>query len=407
MGLFEKIFKKEAAERAVRGYFKTLTAYTPCFTSFEGGLYEMELTRAAIHTFATHCSKFKPEIKGAVSRNLERALQFKPNPYMDTSKFLYRLATIYSVNNNAFIVPMYERDMQSICGYYPVLPERCEIVDVDGEPWIRYTFGTGQKGSVELSRAGLLTQFQYKDDFFGEDNRALYPTMQLIHTQNEGIREGVKSGAAIRFMAKLASTLKSKDIAEERDRFVQDNLTNEAGGVMMFDAKYADVKQITSQPFIVNPSQMKLIQENVYQYFGTNQKILQNAFDENDWNAYYEGKLEPFALQLSLVMSNMTFSDRQAAFGSQILFTANRLQYASNQTKLNIVTQLFDRGFLTHNEGLEIFNMAGIGPEGDKHFIRKEYAEVSKLDGGMENADMQGQGIQSGGADDSAQGAEQ
>ena len=151
---------------------------------------------------------------------------------------------------------------------------------------------------------------------------------------------------------------------------------------------------------------MRLIQENVYQYFGTNQKIMQNEFDENEWNAYYEGKLEPFALQLSLVMSNMTFTGRQISFGSQILFTANRLQYASNQTKLNIVTQLFDRGFLTHNEGLEIFNMAGIGPEGDKHFIRREYAEVSKLDGGMEHADMQGQGIQDGRASGTAGGTE-
>ena len=308
MGLFEKIFKKEKALTALHGYFKTLTAYTPCFTSFEGGLYEMELTRAAIHTFAAHCSKFKPEVKGAVSRSLDRALQFKPNPYMDTSKFLYRLATIFSVNNNAFIVPMYERDMQTICGYYPVLPERCEILDVGGEPWLRYIFGTGQKGSIELSRAGILTQFQYKDDFFGEDNKALYPTMQLIHTQNEGIREGVKSSAAIRFMARLASTLKEKDLQAERERFVRDNLTQASGGVMMFDTKYADVKQITSDPFIVNPSQMRLIQENVYQYFGTNQKIMQNEFDENEWNAYYEGKLEPFALQLSLVMSNMSGS---------------------------------------------------------------------------------------------------
>ncbi len=406
MGLFEKIFKKEKALSALRGYFQTLTAYTPCFTSFEGGLYEMELTRAAIHTFATHCSKFKPELKGSAGRGLERALQFQPNPYMDTSKFLYRLATIFSVNNNAFIVPLYERDMQTICGYYPVLPERCEILDVGGEPWLRYIFGTGQKGSIELARAGILTQFQYKDDFFGEDNKALYPTMQLIHTQNEGIREGVKNSASIRFLARLASTLKEKDIQAERERFVRDNLTASSGGVMMFDAKYADVKQITSEPFIVNPSQMRLIQENVYQYFGTNQKILQNEFDENEWNAYYEGKLEPFALQLSLVMSNMTFTGRQMAFGSQILFTANRLQYASNQTKLNIVTQLFDRGFLTHNEGLEIFNMAGIGPEGDKHFIRREYAEVSKLDGGMEHADMQGQGIPDGGAAGTADRAE-
>jgi hypothetical protein len=39
---------------------------------------------------------------------------------------------------------------------------------------------------------------------------------------------------------------------------------------------------------------------------------------------------------------------------------------------------MFDRGFITHNMGLGIFNMAPI-TDGDKLFIRREYVEVSKL----------------------------
>lgn len=97
IGLFEKIFPKKATtEKAVDGFFKAFNAYNPTFTSYEGGIYEMELTRAAIHSFATHCSKLKPEIQGSAYRNLEKTLQFKPNPFMDTTKFLYRLATILS-----------------------------------------------------------------------------------------------------------------------------------------------------------------------------------------------------------------------------------------------------------------------------------------------------------------------
>ena len=52
MGLFEKIFKKERQQQAVGQYFQTLTGYTPAFTSFEGSIYEADLTRAAIHAFA-------------------------------------------------------------------------------------------------------------------------------------------------------------------------------------------------------------------------------------------------------------------------------------------------------------------------------------------------------------------
>ena len=146
----------------------------------------------------------------------------------------------------------------------------------------------------------------------------------------------------------------------------------------MFDSKYADVKQIESTALVVNPKQQELIRERVFEYFGTNEKILTNTYSEDEWNAYYEGCIEPFAIQLSLVLTAMTFTPAEIAQGAGIIATANRLQYASNNTKLNIVTQLFDRGFLTHNMGLEIFNMPPV-EGGNKYYIRKEYAEVSKL----------------------------
>lgn len=379
MGLFENIFKKQKIEQYVQGYFKTLSAYSPVFTSFEGGVYEMELTRATIHAFATQCSKLKPEIRGNAYKELGTKLQFKPNPFMDTTKFLYRLATILSVNNTAFIVPITDVTGNFITGYYPILPAMCELVEYEGKPWLRYTFSSGQKAAIEFERVGIITQFQYKNDFFGETNQVLYPTMQLMNTQNQGIIEGVKQSANIRFLAKLANMFSSKDISAERKRFTEENLSaDNNSGVLMFDNKYADVKQIESKPFIVDDKQMALIKNNVFNYFGVNEKIIQNNFTEDEWNAFYEGKIEPFAIQLSLVMSNMTFTERELSFGNQIIFSANRLQYASNGTKLDVVTQLFDRGFLTHNQGLEIFNMLPID-DGDKHFIRLEYAEVSKL----------------------------
>ena len=147
----------------------------------------------------------------------------------------------------------------------------------------------------------------------------------------------------------------------------------------MFDSKFADVKQIESVAQVVNPRQQEYIRESVYEYFGTNGKILTNTYTEDEWDAYYEGKIEPFAIQVSQVLSQMTFAPRELSSGNMILATTNRLQYASNATKLQVVTELFDRGFLTHNQGLEVFNLSPIDG-GDKHFIRREYTEIDKLD---------------------------
>lgn len=376
--LLDYVFKKKNDRLEIDNYFKMLNGYSPVFTTYEGGLYEMDLTRAAINRFATLCSKLKPELSGSAKRNLERVLQFKPNYFMDTTKFLYRLATILEVDNTAFIVPV-EDELGRLIGYYPILPARCEIVEAAGVIYLRYTFSNGERAAIEFDRVGVLTQFQYKDDIFGEDNRPLRPTMQLLHTQNEGIINAVKNSANIRFLAKVANMLKPEDIKKERERFTQDNLSEDnKSGMIIYDSKFSELKQVDSKPYTVNALQMQQINENVFIHFGTNMDILTNKFDENTWNAYYEGKIEPFAIQLSIVMSNMTFSQTEINRGNMITWTANRLQYASNQTKLQVSTQLFDRALLNRNGVMDIWNMPHV-EDGDKYYIRKEYTEVSQL----------------------------
>ena len=378
-GLLEYIFGKREDKRLMSEYFKMLNGYTPVFTSYSGGVYEMDLTRSAIHSFATACSKLKPEITGSAYKHLERTLQFKPNSFMDTTKFIYRIATILECEHTAFIVPI-EDKYGELSGWYPLLPQSCEVVEAGGQVYLRYTFANGEKAAIEFERVGIMTTHQYKSDLFGEDNSTLKPTMQLIHTNNEGIINAVKNSANIRFMAKVANMLKPEDIRKERDRFTEDNLSaDNKSGMIIYDNKFSDLKQVESKPYTPNPLQMQQIQESVCTHFGTNMDILQNKFNEDTWNAYYEGKIEPFALQLSLVMSNMTYTERQLACGNMITFSANRLQYASNKTKLEVSTQLFDRGLLNRNGVMDIWNMPQV-EDGDKYYIRKEYTEVSELD---------------------------
>lgn len=413
MGLFDRIRKKEAIEHGVAEYFQLMNSYTPAFKTFEGSLYEMELTRAAVHSFATHVSKLQPKVNGSGNQILERRLQYKPNSLMDTKKYLYRLATVYMVDNTAFIVPLYDK-YGEICGYYPLATDKCKIITYEGKKYLQYEFSTGNKGAVELERVGIMNQFQYRDELFGESNSCLKPTINLIRTNEQGIIEGVKSSASIRFMAKLAQTLKAKDIDAERERFVASNLSvKNNGGVLMFDQKYEDVKQINSTPYTVDSAQMKLIKDNVFDYFGTNERILTNSFTSVEWNAYYEGKIEPFAIELSLVHTNMTFSDHEIAFGNNIIFTANRLQYMSAAEKVQMVSTLFDRGFISMNDGREIFNLAPV-PDGDKRYIRKEYVDTANMSTELtdtiqevNNAGDEEQGIQSDAAVSDSAGSEE
>ncbi|MBR5821128.1 MAG: phage portal protein [Alistipes sp.] len=378
MGVFEKIFKRPRLQKQVDGYFQMLDGYTPIFTDYDGGIYEMELTRSCIHTFANHCSKLLPAVSGPDNRGIQQMLDGKPNPYMTAAQFVYKVATIYDAKNTCFIVPILD-EFDRLTGYYPVNPQQTEILDVGGEAWLRYTFRNGKKAAIELARCGWVSKYLYNNDIIGESNHALHPTLQLLATQNQGIMEGIKNSASIRFMATVANLAKKEDMKKERKQWVADNLGPDAGGLALFPSTYTNAQQIQSHANIVDSEQMKIIETRVLNYFGSNEDVLQNKTVGDAWSAYYEGKIEPFALQLSLAMTCMTFNQNERKRGNAIVWSANRLQYMSNNEKLQVSSQLFDRGVLSLNMIMDIWNLPHVD-DGDKRYIRKEYTEISQLD---------------------------
>lgn len=377
IGLFEKIFKRPKTP-VFDGFWKTFSAYTPTFTSFEGGIYESELVRAVINARATHISKLSVVTQGAAQPKLQTRLKNGPNEWQTWSQYLYRLSTILDVHNTAFIVPV-EGIYGETIGFYPLLPTRCELMSVQGDPWLRYQFSDGSRSAIELSRCGIMTKFQYADDFFGEDNNALMPTMDLISIQNQGITEGVKNAATYRFMARVNNFSKTTDLANERKRFTRENLQSDGGGILLFPNTYSDIKQIEAKPFVVDAEQMAAIKNNAFDYFGINEDVLQNKAYGDTWNAFYEGAIEPFAIQFSDVHTKMAFSERERASGSFIMATANRLQYMSNADKLNVSAQMADRGIMNRDEIREIWNLPPLpNGEGQAYTIRGEYYLLNK-----------------------------
>lgn len=388
MSLLDKIFGKKPevpSKKEISSFFKTFTGYSPVFTSWGGALYEVQQVRSAINIIATHVSKLKVEIEGSSKAIIKATLIHRPNEFSTWSQFLYRLATILYVQNTAFIVPILDK-FGRVTGIYPVLPNTCEIVEFEGVLYLRYTFRNGDKAAIELDRCGIMTKFQYKDDFFGEKNSALNPTLSLIDINNQGIREGIKSSASFRFMAKTTNFTKEDDLAKERKRFNEASFKDEGGGLLLFPNTYADIKQIDSKPFTISDKQMELIDNNINNYFGVNKDVLQNSAFGDKWSAFYEGCVEPFAIQFSEVLTKMFFSDIEQSTGNEVMATANRLQYMSNQEKLNVSSQLSDRGILNRDEVREIWNLPPLpNDEGKKYIIRGEYKDANEQLGNSDN----------------------
>lgn len=379
MGIFNRSEKKKI--QYLTQALKVINGYKPVFTTFNGGIYEMELTRSAINSIAMHCSKLNPIIKGNYKhKKLSKMLATKPNYLMTTQQFLQKLFTILLCENNAFIVPIYEDNTaMDIVGFYPVRTKNAEIQTYNGIEYLIYEID-GKKYVIEYERVGHLRNHFYTKEYVGDSNGALTPTMDLLHTQNEGIKEGIKNSASIRFLARLTNTIMPEHLKKERKALTEANLgADNNGGIMIFDNKYAEVKEISSTPFIVDSQQMEHIKNNVFNYFHISEAIIQNKAKEDEWNSFYEGMIEPFALQLGQVLTNMLMSQKDIEKGYGVIFESSRLQFASNQTKLSFVTQMFDRGQITTNQALAVFNLPPV-EDGDKRYIRKEYTEVNNLD---------------------------
>ena len=71
-------------------------------------------------------------------------------------------------------------------------------------------------------------------------------------------------------------------------------------------------------------------------------------------------------------MTKMLFTLREQSQGNNVTATANRLQYMSNSDKLNVSSQLLDRGIMSINDVRDIWNLPPV-EGGDARIIRGEY----------------------------------
>lgn len=385
MGLLDWLFPKEEQQTEPQALarseqFKLLTAYEPVFRNYSGSIYESDLVRSAIEAKARHISKLKVEMQGEAQPALKAKLRHAPNPWQTWPQFLARCSTILDCTNNLFILPV-QTEYFETTGFFPVLPENVKLIeDRNGRLWLQYTFRDHEHGVIEFDRCAYLNKHQYKSDFFGDSNRALNRTLDMIAINDQAIREAVKSSATYRFMAQVSNFTKPEDLALERQRYTRENLSGETGGgLLLFPNTYKDIRQIDSKPYTVDPDEMKQINENVFNYFGVSEKVMQGNANSDELDAFFNSSIEPFAIALSEALSRAIYTERERSFGNHVYVNSNRLQYMTQTAKVSLARELGDRGILTINEIRELFNYAPI-EGGDIAYIRGEYKPVETLD---------------------------
>lgn len=379
MGLFEKIFGPRAKDPQGQQWVTLNNFDTASWSRWSGDAFESDLVRASVDARARHIGKLSVVLSGSAQTSLQNNLMKRPNSWTGWYQFLYRLSVVLDMQCTAFIVPVYN-DTYDVIGISMAVPADFELVDVMGTPWLRMRFSNGQTAADELKNIGIMTKYQYLSDYFGTGNTALQPTLELIDIQRQVIQESAKDTSSYRFMATLSNFTKPEDLEKERERFTEKNLKS-GRGLLLFPNTYKDIKELDRRQYTVDADQQHAIESRVFNYFGVNEKILSNSATADDLDAFYEGAIEPFAVQLADVLTGMLFSSREQAAGNRVQFSSDRLAYMSTQNKIALIQQMSDRGELTQNEARRILNLPDL-PTGNSTIIRGEYYVQSYDDDG-------------------------
>ena len=360
------LFKKEKPNQTLTyTQMKELGTYKSCFGTFGNNIYASDDVRACVRALSEHTAKANPR---CTVKEIERLLSLNPNMYMNGKDMLAKLRNILEIKNTAFLY--IERDNKNkIIGFYPVPFHSFEAVEYNNRTFIKFEFNGDAARNIVISWEDLavLRKDYIYSDFAGEDNKPLLTTLDVTNTMDEGLKNAVKSTANLRGILKSTKAMLSPDdLRKQKETFVKDymNLENE-GGIASLDATQ-DFKEINLKPTTATAEEADAYRERIYRYFGVNKKIITSDYTESEYDAFYESRIEPFLIALSLELTRKIFSDRELSFDNKVWFESNRLQYASAKTKISMVA-LVDRGLMTPNEYRELFNMAPY--EGGDEFV--------------------------------------
>lgn len=375
MGIFD-IFKRSKTKYS--GDFKPYDINTWSYRSFDGNALNIDLVRACVDALARNIAKMslRPIVMNkdgttTVDNISDIAKVLKhPNLYMTMYDFLYKVSAMYYLNNNAFIYPEYD-EKGYLVALHPINYSTFKLYELDNKLYASFRLRYTRTYTIAYDRIIHLRNHFIQDDLMGDANNALYTACELIGAQNQGIINGIKNSAIIRGILKTINVIKDEDLEKAKQRFIKDNLSAQNnGGVIAVDGKF-DYQNIESKPYIVDSATMDQAKNKIFSYFGVNEEFLQNKFTSEQYEAVYEGRLEPFAILITDSLTYSLYTERERGFGNEIEVNMSRLKYQPTATIVNVISATKELGLFTRDDYRSMLGYTPLGHErgGDEIMI--------------------------------------
>lgn len=393
--LFQVFFgNKKEKVNVSKTRLEMLNSYNAQFTTLNNNTYDSKVARQCIDRIATHCAKLIPKhIQDTITNNIKGDINFllqnEPNPIMSKFDFIYKTISMLYTDSNAFVYIAKDKN-GFITGFYPILAMDYNLLqDATGNIYLQFQFVNGKKYTLPYLELIHLRLFYNKHDIFGSNNKILKTDLETAHTASEGIKNAIRTTNNLKGILKYTNAmLKEKDIKTNKENFVNDflNLENESG-IAALDGK-AEFQEVNLKPITLDKEQLAQVNYNIFDYFGISEKIVRNDFTEEEWNAFFEGVIESRAMQMSDAFTNKIFSYQARKEGHRIVFTANRLQYASLSTKTKLLQVIAPFGMVKKDEGREILDLPPFGGEEGEKILQS----LNNIDSSIANSYQGGEG---------------
>jgi len=387
--MFKRLFGREKGEsERVYEELRLLDDNKAVFTPYHGDLENDPDVLACVDAIARNGAKIHPRhirnnndgMQNLTGRTY-RLLAKQPNEFQNAYQFYYQIIATLEMYNDAFVYVKKDNNLR-VEALYPLIYDEGKLYEYNGKLFLKFKFGRFNAKYVPYDECIHLTRYMSSNGIFGGSTKPIIKTLSMKHILDEGIINAIKTTSSIKGLLKSTkSLLKPKDVKEMRDQFVKSFMIDgDKTGIGGLDAT-TDFIPVKIEPATASDEQIKEIDNKVLSYFGLNENILQSKYNEDEWNAFYESVLEPIGLQMSLEFTNKLFTPYERFNGNEIIFESNRLQYASNKTKIELIR--YASNILTINEQREVFNLAPI-ENGDQFLIDQNHT-LNEGVGGDEN----------------------
>ena len=367
MGFFDFLKPKKRQSRLA--YAPTMTGYNPTFTPFGDNVYTSDIVVQSIRCKANEFKKLDPRhIRTTDGRQLNvtdssiaRVLK-RPNPYMTQADFLEKITILRELSKNCFIYPSYymtKGGEKYFTGLYPLKPQKVDYMQDDkGVMYLHFVFYNGYETTLPAADVIHWRKDYGVNDYFGgnafggDDNDGLLTMLDRYDQLTQGIAQALKCSCQINGIAKL-NTYAGDDKQEQAQKDFLKRLENNESGILFVDNKL-EYTNLPRDVKLVDAETLKFFYETILRANGTSLAILNGDYTKAQKEAYYEHALQADIKALGQAMSKVIFTDREAAFGNDIVLYPNDIVFMSMENKLAALQAGLPAGIFTKNEAREL-----------------------------------------------------